>query len=181
MVHVMSSQLLWPTTAKTESPRKEPTTSLRILFNDVTTQRAPPSNNDPWSISEISKDESLLIDLKISSRMCWPFRAGVHMDPTPSLEWSELCLDSLTRLAIQWRGCKHKTRPLRGLYSLPTYSWLCFHAKQFERIIFQPCWRVIKTEIGCFTNKVAREVVSNVFGVLSSFYGVFWENVLSSK
>lgn len=34
----MSSQLLWPTTAKTESPRKEATDSLWLLFNDVTTQ-----------------------------------------------------------------------------------------------------------------------------------------------
>ncbi len=100
MVYVMSSQLLWPTTAKTESPRKEPTNSLRLLFNDVTTQWVTLSNNDPWAIWEICSYDSLLIDLKISSHICWPFRAGVGKAPTPSLEWSELCLDSLTWLAI---------------------------------------------------------------------------------
>lgn len=119
MVHVMSSQLLWPTTAKTESPRKEPTNSPRLLLNDVTAQFATRSNNDPRAIWEICKYDSLLIDLKISSHMCWPFRAGVGRAPTPSLEWSELCLDSLTWLAIpctsdQWPGRKHKIRSSRG-------------------------------------------------------------------
>lgn len=100
MAHVMSSQLPWPTTAKTESPRKEPTNSLRLLFNDVTTQRATLSSNDPRAIWEISNYDSLLIDLKISSHIRWPFGARVGRAPTPSLEWSELCLDSLTRLVI---------------------------------------------------------------------------------
>ena len=100
MVRVMSSQLLRPTTAKTESPRKEQTDSLRLLRNDVTTQRVTRSNNDPWVIWEICSYDLLLIDLKISSHIRWPFRAGVGRAPTPSLEWSELCLDSLTWLVI---------------------------------------------------------------------------------
>lgn len=114
IVHVMSFQLLWPTTAKTENPRKEPGSSLWLLFNDVTAQRVTLSNNDPWAIWEICSYDSLLIDLKISNYMCRPFRIGVHMDFKPSLEWSTLCLDSLTWMAIRVQGCKHTIPCLRG-------------------------------------------------------------------
>lgn len=72
----------------------------------------------------------------------------------------------------QWPGRKHKIRSLRGLYTQPSYSGLCW---QFEWIIFQSCWRVIKTEIGCFANWVTRELVSNFFGMSPSFYGLFGE------
>ncbi len=96
MVHVMSFQLLWPATAQTKHPRKEQTVSLWLLFNDVTTQWVTLSNNDQWVIWEICNYDSLLIDPKTSSHICWPFRAEVGRAPTASLEWSQLCLDSLT-------------------------------------------------------------------------------------
>ena len=183
MAHVMSSQLLWPTTAKTESPRKEQTDSLRLLFNDVTTQWATLSNNDPWAIWEICSYDSLLIDLKISSHTCWPFRAGVGRAPTPSLEWSQLCLDSLTWLVILVpvtidQAVNTGSGSLGDCALRFSYSGLCW---QFERIIFQPCWRVIKTEIGCFANGVTRELVSSFFGMSPRFYGLSGQKVSGTK
>lgn len=72
---------------------------------------------------------------------------------------------------------KYKVRPW-GVCTLSSYSWLSCRAGTFECIIFQPNWRVIKTEIACFTNGVTRELVSNFFGLPSSFYG---ENLSGSK
>lgn len=95
--HLSCSQLL-----KTESPRKEPTDSPWLPLNDVTNRFVTQSNNEPWAISENCKYDLLLIDLKISNHMCWPFGAGVGRAPTPSLEWSQLCLDSLTWLAVPY-------------------------------------------------------------------------------
>lgn len=77
----------------------------------------------------------------------------------------------------QWPGCKHKVQSLRGLYTQSLYSGLCW---QFEWIIFQPCWRVIKTEIGCFANGVTRELVSNFFGMSPSFFMDFLEKTFQA-
>lgn len=125
MVHVMSSQLLWPTTAKTENPRKEPTNSPQLLFNDVTTQWVTLSNNDPWAIWAICNYESLLIDLKISSHMCWPFRTRVHSRILPVL-WSGQSHAWTAWLdwpsMYQWQDRKHKIRSQRGLYTSVLYA-----------------------------------------------------------
>lgn len=143
-------------------------------FSMMSLQWVTLSNNDPRAIWEICNYDLLLIDLKISSHICWPFRTrtGVGRAPTPSLQWSELCLDSLTGhlcTSDQWKGCKRKIWPLRGLYPQSSYIGLCY---QFNWIIFQPCWWVIKAEIGCFANGVTRELVSNFFGMSPSFYGL---------
>lgn len=63
-----------------------------------------------------------------------------------------------------------------SLYCRGHIRGLCWH---FERIIFQPCWRVIKTEIGCFANRVTRELVSNFFGAFPGFYGFFFAEEIS--
>lgn len=85
MVHVMSSQLLWPTTAKKRKSEKStnPCPWGYFFFNDVTTLWVASSNNEPWAIWEISNGDSLLIDLKLSSHICWTYGTGLCMDPTP--------------------------------------------------------------------------------------------------
>ena len=112
MAHVMSSQLLWPATARTESPRKEQTDSLRLLFSDVTTQWVSLSNNDPWAIWEISNYDSLLIDLEVYQATCAGLSEQIFMcmGPTPSLEWSVVCLDNLTCWLSeqQWPGRRRR-------------------------------------------------------------------------
>lgn len=171
MVHVMSSQLLWPTTAKTENPRKEQTDSPRLLFNDVTTKWVTLSNNEPWAIWKICNYDSLLIDLKISSHTCWPFRArggqcSYTLFGVVTVVFGQPDLTGHPCTSSDQRpGCKH-TR------SRPWGTWLCW---QFEWIIFQPHWRFIKTEIGHVANGVTRELVSNFFGMSPSFYGLFGE------
>lgn len=152
MVCVMSSQLLWPTTAKTESPRKEPANSLRPL---------------QWCHNPcvpLSNNESLLIGLKISSHTCFQSR-GTHRSHS---------LFGVVRVVFgqpDLSGYQRTSKKINTRARPSSYGWLCCCTRPFQSIMFQPNWRVIKTKIACFTNGVTRELVSSFFGLPSGFYG----------
>lgn len=74
MLHVLSSQLLRPTIAKTESPRKEQACSLwlMLMMSLPIEWHHPIMTHGPLRVLQLYR---CLIDLKISSHICWPFRA----------------------------------------------------------------------------------------------------------
>lgn len=113
------------------------------------------SNNDTWDIWEICSYDSLVIDLKISNLICWPFRGGVS--PPRS---------GLSHVWTAWHDQPSKIWSSRSLDVPSLFSVLC-RCKQFKGIIFQPCWRLIENSIGCFANGVTRELVSDFFGMKS--------------